>query len=241
MLRIVGLEDDLERVRHESVFALQVDESPVNQLGIFGRTARVGQVSLQLGLGEIDIVEIDDELFAIGLDPALDRQDHVLDLIVQERELEAGGIGPVRIGVVVDLLVEMTPELLVADLPRLELGPVVDWILRAAFQLKPQPVDPELVHEAVEDWLGNEHPGAVEPVPDLVIFPQPRRRFPPGHDLIGDRGIDHDLGGIVPGRGAASQGQRRKDAGHCCNSFRGRHGRFPPPDLARIDDRQSTP
>ena len=85
---------------------------------------------------EIDVAEIDEEPLASRRQPSLQRQQIVLDLVVDMRELEAGGIRDVRIGVVVDLLVHMCPHFLVGDLALHEAGPVIDRVLRAAIGLR---------------------------------------------------------------------------------------------------------
>ena len=72
----------------------------------------MGEVA-RTGPAEIDVAEIDEEPLASGRQPALQRQHNVLDLIVDTRELEAGEVRDLRIGVVIDLLVEMKPRLLV--------------------------------------------------------------------------------------------------------------------------------
>ena len=61
------------------------------------------------GSAEIDVAEIDEEPLASRRQPALQRQQIVLDLEIDTRELEAGGVRDLRIGVVIDLLVDMMP------------------------------------------------------------------------------------------------------------------------------------
>ena len=90
-LGVLGFEDDLERVGHHAPAGLQVAEGLDDQLGIFVRISCMGDVSGRAP-AEIDVAEIDEEPLASRRQPSLQRQQIVLDLKVDTRELEAGGI-----------------------------------------------------------------------------------------------------------------------------------------------------
>src|SRR5262245_46082605 len=102
---------------------------------------------------EIDVAEIDEEPLASCCQPALQRQQHVLDLVVDNRELKPGGISAGGIVVVIDLLVEMRLSLLVGDLTLHEPAPVIDRVLRAAPYFEPDAVYPGLVGQNRDDLV----------------------------------------------------------------------------------------
>src|SRR4030095_3695444 len=113
---------DLERVGGEAVTALEMLEREENELGIFLRVLRMRKRALQRA-SEVDVVEVDVELLAIGLDRLRERKNELLHLVVEDGELESRGIGDVRVAVVIDLFVVMPAVFPVADFSMAEETP----------------------------------------------------------------------------------------------------------------------
>ena len=251
-LGVVGLEDHLERVRHDAVPVAQAHEAGVHELRELRRIVRVAQRALHDRRipPEVGVIDVDVQLLAPGLERLPQRGEHVLHAEVEVVEGEAGRIDRVRITVVVDLLESRLLPGAIRHPTFAELLPAVGRVLHPARDLEPDGVDADRVDEEPVHLGGVRLDRGVVAVARLVLFPHAQVRGPAIDRLMAHRAVDLDLlrrrRSLRTRRrarriGAATGSQQRDDGhpkdrnrSHRINPPVGSHGRSAT-GIARID------
>ena len=153
--RIVGLQQELERVGHDAELIPDVEEIREHELGEFVLVRMCVRVCAATLLGHVEraIHRIDCEALPTGLETLFQGNDHVPEVLVGLRPLEPRRVDDEGVVVVVrGGPAEASPGV-TGDLTIQPLGVVILVLLQERTELRPNPVDAELVDRPVEELL----------------------------------------------------------------------------------------